>query len=71
MYSRLPKSHSKLWDYEMPNTMKNSFKSMVSKDLGEIVVSLYLWRVMEKFREPLSFIHTNPCTFSYNYVSVF
>jgi len=37
----------------MSNTMKNSFNIMVSKDLGAIVLSLYLWRVMEKFREPI------------------
>jgi hypothetical protein len=53
MYSRLSHSHSKLCSYEMSNTMKISFKRMVSKDLGEIVLNLHLWRVMEKFREAI------------------
>ena len=48
----------------MSNRMKNSFKSMVSKGLGEIVLSLYLWRVMEKFRESFYGFHLRssaPC----------
>jgi len=46
----------------MSNAMENSFKILVSKDLGENVLSLYLWRVMEKFREPIHGLQLRNCT---------